>query len=141
MGLVSVDTSSLRAAVAELGLQAFQLAQADLFTDTEDKAAGHHVTGEMEASGHADLFTANDSEVSGAITYDAPQAAFTDEGTAPHVIEGNPLLAFNVGGLTIIVPRVDHPGYAGDQWFSDTVTDDNWQAKLSDAAASVSVVA
>lgn len=40
----------------------------------------------------------------------AKYAAFVHEGTRPHVIVGNPLLVFQVGGATVFARRVNHPG-------------------------------
>ena len=48
------------------------------------------------------------------VSYDveagAKYAAYVHEGTRPHVIEGNPLLVFQVGGATVFTRRVNHPG-------------------------------
>lgn len=68
------------------------------------------------------------------IAYLADHASYTDEGTDPHRIEGNPLLAFEVDGELVIVRFVDHPGTDGTRWWSDTMTDENWQNALDNAA-------
>lgn len=41
---------------------------------------------------------------------DAPYARYVHDGTRPHVIVGNPLLVFQVGGATVFARRVNHPG-------------------------------
>ena len=35
---------------------------------------------------------------------------YVDEGTRPHIITGNPFLAFQINGATIITRSVKHPG-------------------------------
>lgn len=70
----------------------------------------------------------------GELAYTAEHASYLDEGTGPHTIEGNPLLAFHWGGQQVIVHSVQHPGstmHVG--WFSNTVTDESWAAELETA--------
>lgn len=46
-----------------------------------------------------------------------PYAILHHEGFPPHVIRGNPLLVFDWerhGGLTVVTPSVNHPGYSGN---------------------------
>ena len=43
-------------------------------------------------------------------TASAPHSLFLERGTRPHVIEGNPVLRFKVGGQTVYARRVNHPG-------------------------------
>ena len=57
------------------------------------------------------------------IRYTANHASFTDEGTAPHRIFGNPLLVFywpKVGKI-MYLPRVNHPGTAPQRWWTRTM--------------------
>ena len=49
------------------------------------------------------------SSLEGKVVADTPYARFVNYGTAPHVIEGNPL-AFRVGGSMVFARRVMHPG-------------------------------
>lgn len=44
---------------------------------------------------------------------DTPYATYVHEGTRPHVIEGHPLLVFQVGSTTVFTTRVNHPGTRG----------------------------
>lgn len=71
------------------------------------------------------------------VVYEAEHATFTDEGTAPHTIEGNPLLAFEWEGELVIVHSVEHPGTTGTFWFTDTFTDENWSRCLEEAGQEV----
>lgn len=71
------------------------------------------------------------------ISYLAEHASFTDEGTDPHRIEGNPLLAFEIDGTTVIVHFVDHPGTEGTHWWTDIMSDANWADVLDTAAENV----
>ena len=60
--------------------------------------------------------------LSAELIVDTPQARYTDEGTAEHVIEGNPLLVFEWHGRTVFFRSVNHPGstkHVG--WFSERV--------------------
>lgn len=47
------------------------------------------------------------------VTADTPYATFVHEGTRPHVIQGNPLLVFQIGSTTVFTRRVHHPGTRG----------------------------
>lgn len=71
------------------------------------------------------------------IAYLSEHASFTDEGTGPHRIEGNPLLAFHIDGELVIVHFVDHPGTTGTHWWSDTMAEESWQNALDGAAERV----
>lgn len=73
------------------------------------------------------------------IAYTAEHATFTDEGTAPHEIHGNPLLAFEWNGQLVIVHSVQHPGTTGTRWWSDTMTDERWSEALQNAADSTTL--
>lgn len=69
---------------------------------------------------------------SATITYTAPQATFTEEGTSPHVIVPRraKVLAFQVGGRTVFARRVNHPGTKAQHWFSKRVNESRWLAAL-----------
>lgn len=69
-----------------------------------------------------------------------PYAGFTDAGTEPHPIVGNPLLYFywEKLGRSVALPYVNHPGTAGTQWFNSGVDDgepmsSRWEAACTAA--------
>ncbi len=68
----------------------------------------------------------------GFLAFTADYASYTDEGSSPHEITGNPLLAFEMGGQTVVVHSVQHPGTAGTGWFEDAVTDDEWASRIEE---------
>lgn len=72
--------------------------------------------------------------LSAEIAYEADHASYTDEGTPPHKIEGNPLLAFHWNGQLVIVHSVNHPGTAGTRWWTNTFSDSIWGQALQEAA-------
>ncbi len=41
---------------------------------------------------------------------DLDRFIFLEDGTRPHKIQGNPLLAFTIGGRKVVVRSVNHPG-------------------------------
>src|SRR5678815_3312762 len=114
----------------------FDEAVHDLATELEDRVpvgdttrlGGDRLrdTREMDV----DRFTAR-------LGYTAEHASFTDEGTPPHLIEGNPLLAFEWEGQLVIVRSVMHPGTEGTRWWSDTMEDRRYEEALRDAAERV----
>ena len=88
-------------------------------------------TGALSRSG--EVHTQGDG--SGAVatlTFTEDYASYLEEGTGPHTIVGNPLLAFEWGGQTVIVRSVEHPGstkHVG--WFSNKAGDETlWAAMV-----------
>lgn len=84
----------------------------------------------------------NNGDVVGvSIEYTAPQGEWTDAGTRPHQIRGNPLLVFfwPKVGRTVAFPKVNHPGNPPQNWWSDVVNAANWRSALSSAARSTSL--
>ena len=71
---------------------------------------------------------------SAAFTVGAPQAGFTNDGTAAHIIlpRRRQVLAFQVAGEDVIAARVEHPGTPATHWFDNTVRDD-YDRLLEDA--------
>lgn len=75
------------------------------------------------------------------IEFPTPQAAYTDEGTSAHTIEGNPWLVFTGADGTKVFVRspavVHHPGTPATGWFSgpDGVTDEKWAQFIEEAIA------
>lgn len=81
-------------------------------------------TGALSRSGNV-VTTGDGSGAVATITFDEDYASYLEEGTGPHQITGNPLLAFEWGGQTVIVHSVQHPGstkWVG--WFSGKAEDD-----------------
>lgn len=62
-------------------------------------------TGELKASGYVE---GGASEYK--IGYTADHAAYVEFGTGPHLIEGNPTLAFSGAGGMVFASEVHHPG-------------------------------
>lgn len=75
------------------------------------------------------------------IRYTVPQAEFTDKGTNPHPIDGNPTLVFfwPKAGRVVHLRHVDHPGNEGTGWFTDTVTEQGWLDALELVADAVNL--
>jgi len=70
-------------------------------------------TGELEGSMRGRLT----GDLSGLIEATASHASFVEDGTPPHVIEGNPLLAFpGRDGRTVFARKVNHPGTRADHF-------------------------
>ena len=82
-------------------------------------------TGALSRSGNV-VTTGDGSGAVATLTFDEDYASYLDEGTGLHTITGNPLLAFEWGGQTVIVHSVQHPGstkWVG--WFSNKAEDDS----------------
>ena len=47
------------------------------------------------------------------VTVGVPYAVFVDQGSSPHVIQGRPLLVFEIDGRSIFARMVNHPGSQG----------------------------
>lgn len=135
---MTVDTSDLTealqtwvnrsAAQALDGMYALSRERAP-YGASEDGHPGPHLVDTEEAS----ILSEGELWV-GELAYTAEHASYLDEGTGPHEITGNPLLAFHWGGQLVIVHSVQHPGstmHVG--WFSNTVTDESWAAELETA--------
>ena len=75
------------------------------------------------------------------LTFTEDYASYLEEGTGPHTITGNPLLAFEWGGQTVIVHSVQHPGSTKNVgWFTDRATDDAMWSDLVQAAFDSTVI-
>lgn len=124
-----VDTSRLRDELTRRGEAAFSAAvdEMALFTRAESPVD----TGETRQSVTTEI-TSGPPFCSAVLEAPTPQARYTDEGTGPHVIEGNPLLVFEWQGRTVFFRSVNHPGstkHVG--WFSEgVVNDDRWGSAL-----------
>lgn len=98
----------------------------------ENERGGPHLVDTLETT-----ITSEGEQWAGEIAFTADHASFVDEGTSPHVIEGNPLLAFEWEGQTVIVHSVQHPGTQANPFFSEGVTDDTWAEALEQALDSI----
>ena len=93
------------------------------------KAAAPKKTGELERSISVRPTTGYSPRISPTITLvaeaKAPQARFTEEGTRPHEIRGNPILAFywEKVGRFVYFRKVNHPGNKAKPWFRPTIDD------------------
>lgn len=76
------------------------------------------------------------------IRYPVEYASWLDEGTDPHPIEGNPLLAFfwEAIGEFVIVPHVDHPGTEATEWWSSVMSEENYADVLNEVAQDFGLV-
>lgn len=102
-----VDATALRQQLTSSALPIVDSAGHALERDIAGSAPV--VTGEFSQSGQVDSSDFG-TGARATVTFTAEHASFLDEGTGPHRIEGNPLLAFDVGGQTIVVRSVNHPG-------------------------------
>jgi hypothetical protein len=80
-------------------------------------------SGELADSMYRDDTVADETSFLAQVGNIAPQALFTDQGTSPHEIDGNPLLVFDWpegynGPGTYAFRHVSHPGNEGTNWFS-----------------------
>ena len=80
---------------------------------------------------------------SGTVFSLAAYAGYTDAGTEPHIIQGNPLLYFywDRVGRFVALPYVNHPGTQGTQWFNGGDPDgepmaSRWGRALAEVAGS-----
>lgn len=102
--------------------------------EAEIAATAPKDTGALADSSQVDTQPNGDGAVS-TITFDTEYASYLDEGTGPHQIDGNPLLAFEWGGQTVIVHSVQHPGSTKHvNWFTGPALDDAaWGSAVQDA--------
>lgn len=132
---MSVDASDLRAAIEQWAGDVQEAATLDLVDELRHRVP----VGETTRLGEPRLQDTEEVHLDGLhseIAYRAYHASFTDEGTEPHPIIGNPLLAFRWHGQLVIVHSVNHPGTTGTHWWSETMTVDGYLRALRDAAAS-----
>lgn len=133
---VSVDVDALRVSLTDWANRGAGEALDDLRQQTHDRAPfgvsegdnpGPHLIDSEEA------VVLNEGEVwQGTLAYTVDHASYLDDGTGPHQITGNPLLAFPWHGMQVIVRSVQHPGSQIHKgWFSDVITDENWADTLT----------
>jgi len=131
------DTSGLEAGVREWAARVAEQAIVDLSVTLQEAAPVR--TGELRGSVEVDGPHDTGGEAVGSVGFAADHASYTDEGTEPHEIVGNPLLAFEWNGTTVIVHSVQHPGTEGTHWWTDNATDDEWERACERAAGGVEV--
>lgn len=114
---MGADASALR---QELIAAAFPIIDDAAHSVERDLAASAPTdTGEMSQSGEVSTSAAG-TGATASVTFTADHASFQDEGTGPHTIQGSPFLAFEIGGQTVIVRSVQHPGSTKNRgWFTD----------------------
>lgn len=118
---MAADATALRLAISDAALPIIEDAGRAL--ERELAAAAPIDTGELSQSGEVTAQPAG-TGASASVTFTAEHASFLDSGTGPHEITGNPFLAFDVGGQTVVVRSVQHPGSTKHRgWFSDRVRD------------------
>lgn len=134
---MATDTSGLEAGVREWAARVAEAALVDFSVVLQEAAP----LGEGTLRGSLELDGPHDTggEQVGSVAFPVDHASYTDEGTDPHEIVGNPLLAFEWNGATVIVHSVQHPGTRGTGWWTDNATDDGWAAACERAADGVEV--
>lgn len=130
--MASVDTSQLSAALQEWAVEVFLEAGADMqeavVTVTPRGPTGGLQEGVVFTPGGLGG-TVNTGQIESQREY----SSFVDEGTDPHPIEGNPLLAFEWGGVQVIVHSVNHPGTDPQPFWTENVTEAQWLDSLNRA--------
>lgn len=143
---MAVDVDELKASITDWASKGAGQALDDLrqgthdrcpFGVSEDGGTGQpHLLDTEEA-----IVTAEGEQWTGTLAYTAEHASYLDEGSEPHLIEGNPLLSFMWNGQRVIVHSVQHPGSTIHKgWFSDVTGEDDWANVLSDALDKVEAV-
>lgn len=119
--MTAVDVSGaqdvIRQRFAQLADDAFQALLLDLNEKAPRSDVDHdHMADLIELTASEDT----DTSVSRTIHSPADYSSFVDEGTGPHRIDGNPLLAFTASdGTRVVVRYVNHPGTTRTGWWSD----------------------
>jgi hypothetical protein len=97
-------------------------------------------TGELKRSQRISV-SESENRVSVNISYEAPYWKVTDQGAPAHEIhaKNEPMLRFfweggPDGDRWYKFLMVNHPGQQGTNWYSDTVTAQNWSDALYDAS-------
>lgn len=133
---MAVDGSDLVAAVREWAERVHAAAVEEIAAELDVRVPrgphGDTDRGEPALADSVEVLRVDDLTTQ--IAYTAEHASYTDEGTSPHEIRGNPLLAFEWQGQLVIVHSVQHPGTEGTRWWSDVMTDERWSEALQNAA-------
>lgn len=122
---MSVDVSDLLNSLTEFGAEVFleagAIMQSAVVEVTPEGATGGLKEGVVFQPGSLAGPTNT-----GTIESQREYSSYVDEGTRPHPIAGNPYLAFEWGGVQVVVRSVDHPGTDATNFWSDTVTEEQW---------------
>lgn len=138
---MATDASDLRASIEQWAQDVHRQAVEEMLAELDVKVPrGPHGDTDRGEPALADSVEVLEiGSMTTQVAYTAEHATFTDEGTAPHEIRGNPLLAFEWEGQLVIVHSVQHPGTTGTRWWSDTMTDERWAEALQHAADSTTL--
>lgn len=114
--------NDLEAAIRLRATEAMLLSARMLEHRLDLAAKPHFQTGDMQNAIDVEY---KEGELSIQASCDVPYASFVDRGTKPHDIwpkkPGGLLRWKTVTGETVFARHVSHPGYAGSQWWSNTV--------------------
>jgi hypothetical protein len=119
--------------IRELAQQIVENAAEALMSDLLEDAPV--ATGELLDSAYGPEIDADG--LSATVGFGAPQSDWTDQGVAPHGIDGNPTMTFfwpdgPEGPGVYSYNHVNHPGQEATHWFSDRV--DEWDSYVQEAA-------
>lgn len=132
-----LDLGPLRDALHRWAEDVVDQATFDLVQTVEEAAPVGDSNGGSDGPRVRDSIVGDAAGTRGEVSCTAEHGIFTDQGTRPHRIVGNPLLAFELGGETVIVRFVDHPGTPATGWFSENTNEEAWQRALDSAASAV----
>lgn len=132
-----LDTRALLSDVNAWAQEVFEDAVLDMALELDGRVPVAQETRLDSGPSLRDSQQVNVAQGRATIRYPKDYASYTDEGTPPHPIVGNPLLAFHVDGDLVIVHSVNHPGTPRTGWWSDLMTDQEYRDALVRAAAGV----
>lgn len=121
---MTVNTEPLKQALRDHARVAVDLAVQDQMIPASKEAAQVR-TGAMREGIHADPAQDLGDTIHTTVYSDATYSSFMDAGTAPHRIDGNPLLSFHWEkiGRNVVFRFVNHPGTVGSNFFDLTLED------------------
>lgn len=120
---MAVDVSGLHDLIETYAAEVGQVVRDELEATIKDAApVGQSETaGQLRDSVNVD-YTVGAGTIFWHVEATADEASYTDEGTDPHRIEGNPILAFSWparGGGVFFFRAVNHPGTPAQHWFGE----------------------
>ena len=128
---MTADASRLRTALQAWQRRVFEDAALGMLAGADVPVQ----SGETLQSGEVVGFVESQTSVSAVLSWPTPQAKWSNDGTRPHRIEGNPLLSFYwpAAGRRVVVRSVNHPGNRPGRWVENSVTDQRWAEALDRA--------